>query len=173
MAILDILVTPHPILKTKSKEVEKIDDKIIKQIKDMFETLESLNGVGLAANQVGITNRIFVMNVTADENTKGYPPVAMINPVITWESEEISDITEGCFSVPEQYAGVERPDIVKVKFLDMDGKEREEEYQGLASHCVQHELDHLDGILFVDHLSPLKRNMILKKLKKMQKERML
>jgi peptide deformylase len=125
-------------------------------------------GIGLAANQVGILNRVLVMDLEYRDG-EGGNPYYMANPEIIWKSEEISVLEEGCLSVPQQYAEVERPEKVKVKYLDYNGEEKELEAKGLLSHCVQHEIDHLDGVVFIDYLSSLKRNMLIRKVKKIVK----
>lgn len=183
----DIVQVPDPVLKETAQPVNKITPDLKTQIERMFVTMYD-GGIGLAANQVGLLNRIFVMDVDPNcwaygEEKKGVlpivsshrenelepHPVAMINPEILWKSEQYSTYNEGCLSLPGQFAEVERPAEVKVKYLDIDGNEQEMHAQGLVSHCIQHELDHLNGVLFVDYLSSLKRNMILRRLKKSQK----
>ena len=176
MDLYEVLSAPAPSLKTKSSAVDGVDDDVRAQMKKMLQTMYHDNGIGLAANQVGLLNRVIVMDLDwrkAEDGVEGGSPIFMANPEIIYESEEISAMDEGCISVPGHYAEVERPAIVRVKYLDFDGKEQEMEAEGLLSHCVQHEIDHLDGKLFVDHLSSLKRNMILKKLKKDQKAQIL
>ena len=168
-----ILTAPDPILKTKSSSIDKVDDEIRVQMERMLETMYDDNGIGLAANQVGLLNRVIVMDLdwrNTEGGREGGNPVFLANPEIIWESEELSGMDEGCLSVPGHYAEVQRPANVRVKYLDFDGKEQELEAEGLLSHCVQHEIDHLNGKLFVDHLSNLKRNMIIKKLKKDKKQ---
>jgi peptide deformylase len=169
MSKLNIITVPDPVLKQVAHPVEKIDDAIRKQIDDMFETMYDAPGIGLAANQVGILNRIFVMDVAFRDKDAERTPVAMINPEIIWKSEDISIMEEGCLSIPQQFAEVQRPAVVRVRYLDVNGVFQEMEASELASHCVQHELDHLDGVLFVDHLSRMKRTMILRKLEKLKK----
>ncbi len=170
MALLDVLTVPHPILKKKAKPVSKVDDALRAQLDDMLETMYHAKGIGLAANQVGFLNRVVVMDVEQDENGPG-TPIFLINPEIIWESEEISVLEEGCLSVPEQYGDVERPNKIKVRFLDYDGNEQEMEAEDLAAHCVQHEIDHLNGRLFIDYLSSLKRNMMVRKVKKITRDK--
>ena len=193
----DIIIAPDPVLKTESKAVENVSQDIKSQIDMMVETMYDGNGIGLAANQVGITNRVFVMDVplgiweykgedrhgilkigsaykSGNRDEEPAPnPIHMVNPEIIWRSEERSVYDEGCLSLPGQYAKVERPAKVRIKYLDREGKEQEQEFAGLDSHCAQHELDHLDGILFVDHISRLKRNTILRKVEKAKKAQML
>jgi peptide deformylase len=127
-------------------------------------------GIGLAANQVGKLNRLFVMDVNYRKNDQSRDATVLINPEIIWRSEEMSVMEEGCLSIPQQYADVERPRIVRVKYIDLNGQFQEMEGSDLTSHCLQHELDHLNGVLFVDYLSRLKRNMILRKVDKMKKD---
>jgi peptide deformylase len=164
-----IITVPDPVLKQVAKEVAKVDDSIRAQMDLMLKTMYEAPGIGLAANQVSLLNRVIVMDIAQREDEQGTrKPIVMANPQIIWQSEEPSVWEEGCLSIPGQYAEVERPLIVRVKYLDYDGKQQEQEFEGLGSHCVQHEIDHLDGVLFIDHLSTLKRNMILKRFKKQQ-----
>jgi len=164
MAILPILVAPHPVLKAKSKPVSKVDDEVRKLMDDMLETMYAAPGVGLAAPQVGVGRRIVVIDVAGKDEPPA--PLFLVNPEVVWQSEELSVYEEGCLSVPKQYADVERPARVRVRYLDRDGKRQEVEGDGLLAVCLQHEIDHLDGTLFIDHLSLLKRNIILRKVKK-------
>jgi len=167
MAVLPILVAPHPVLKEKCTPVDAVTPELAKLMDDMLETMYDAPGIGLAAPQVGVPKRILVVDVArSDEEPR---PIKMANPEITWSSEEIGTYEEGCLSFPEQYADVERPARVKVRYLDENNDQQEIEADGLLATCVQHEMDHLEGIVFVDHLSTLKRNMILRKLKKQQK----
>lgn len=171
MAKYDIIKIPDPVLKAVAGEISNIDDAIRKQADMMLETMYDAPGIGLAANQVGILNRMFVMDVAepSDDEQEEEPkrnPIVMVNPQIIWESEEPSVWEEGCLSIPKMYADVERPLEVRVRYVDLHGKEQEGLFKGLASHCVQHELDHLNGILFIDHISTLKRNMLMKRYKK-------
>jgi peptide deformylase len=170
MSKLEIITVPDPVLKQVAQPVEKIDEAVLHQIDDMFETMYAAPGIGLAANQVGKLNRIFVMDVTYRDKEAPRQPIAMINPEIVWKSEDISVMEEGCLSIPGQYADVERPAVVRVRYLDQKGEFQEMEVSELASHCVQHELDHLDGVLFIDYLSRMKRTMLLRKLEKMRKQ---
>ncbi len=164
MAILPILVAPNPVLKTKAKSVDKVDDEIRQLMDDMLETMYNAPGIGLAAPQVGVGKRVLVMDVSAEDEEPN--PICMANPEIIWASEEEELREEGCLSLPEQFAEVVRPKAVRVRYLDKEGEIRELDADELLGICVQHEMDHLDGTLFVDHLSNLKRNMILRKLKK-------
>lgn len=167
MARLPILVAPDPRLKAKAKPVEKVDDEIRKLMDDMLETMHAANGIGLAAPQVGVAKRVLVMDIAGKDEAPN--PIRMANPEIVWASEDEELREEGCLSLPEQYAEVIRPTSVKVRYLDHQNEIREIEADGLLAVCVQHEMDHLDGTLFVDHLSNLKRNMILRKLQKARK----
>ncbi len=169
MTIYDILINPEPALKTVSQPIDKVDDVIRAQMQNMLETMYNAPGIGLAANQINITNRVLVMDLADVEGGEDKSPICMANPEIIFESEERSSWNEGCLSLPENYAEVERPAIVRVKYLDENNKMQEGEFDGLASHCVQHELDHLNGIVFTDHLSRLKKNIILKKIAKIKK----
>ncbi len=166
----DIIKIPDPVLKQVAKEVQTVDDSIRAQLDRMLHTMYEAPGIGLAANQVGLLNRVIVMDVAQREEADTRKPIFMVNPQIIWESEEPSTWEEGCLSIPGQYADVVRPLEVRVKYLDYHGKQQEGTFEGLASHCVQHEIDHLNGVLFIDHISALKRNMILKKMKKLQKD---
>ncbi len=167
MAKLEIITIPHPVLKTVASHVVSVDEAVRRQMQDMLETMYGAPGIGLAANQVNILNRVLVMDVSAREEEK--TPVCMANPEIVWVSEELSTMEEGCLSIPGQYALVERPASVRVKYLDIDNREQIFEGEGLASHCVQHEIDHLNGILCIDYLSKLKRNIIVRRVEKMKR----
>ncbi|WP_425407459.1 peptide deformylase [Hwanghaeella sp.] len=169
MAILPILVAPHPVLKTKCKPVDEVTPELAKLMDDMLETMYDAPGIGLAAPQVGVSKRILVIDVARqDEDPQ---PLKMANPEIIWESEELGVYEEGCLSFPEQYAEVQRPARVKVRYLDQNNEAQELDADGLLATCIQHEMDHLEGIVFVDHLSTLKRNMILRKMKKALKQK--
>lgn len=171
--LYEIITIPDAVLKETATEVNRVDDAIQKQMDKMLATMYDAPGIGLAANQVNLLNRVLVMDLSrSDENEKANP-ICMANPEIIWESEEMSVMEEGCLSIPKQYAEVERPASVRVKYLDYDGKEAELEASGLLSHCVQHEIDHLNGVLFIDYLSSLKRNMIVRKVEKMKKQQIL
>ena len=169
MSKFEIITIPDPVLKTVASPVTSFDDALRRQMDDMLETMYDAPGIGLAANQVGMLNRVLVMDVDyrAEEGNKN--PIFMVNPEIVHESEEISVMEEGCLSIPGQYAEIERPAVVRVKYLDYHGQPAELEASELLSHCVQHEIDHLNGVLFIDYLSKLKRNMIVRKLEKMKK----
>lgn len=175
MDLYKIITVPDPVLKQIAQPVSAIDDSLRKQMNKMLETMYDAPGIGLAANQVGLLNRVLVMDLSRrDEEEKEEPrPYFMVNPEIIWESEDRSVMEEGCLSIPQQYAEIERPAVVRVKYLDYHGKEAELEAHGLLSHCVQHEIDHLNGVLFVDYLSSLKRNMIIRKVEKIKKQQAL
>ncbi|HEY9163621.1 MAG TPA: peptide deformylase [Magnetovibrio sp.] len=164
MARLPILVAPDPRLKAKAKAVEKVDAEIRQLMDDMMETMHDANGIGLAAPQVGVSKRVLVMDIAHKDEEPA--PIYMANPEIVWASEAENLHEEGCLSLPEQFAEVVRPEAVRVRYLDRENEIRELEADGLLAVCVQHEMDHLDGTLFVDHVSALKRNMILRKLQK-------
>jgi peptide deformylase len=168
MSILDILTIPDPRLKYKSTEVDFFDKKLEKIVKDMFDTLYlSGNGIGLAAPQVGIHKRIVVIDLKENEEPS---PITFINPKVLYSSEEKSSNEEGCLSIPGYYAEVERPKVVDVEWIDLKGKKTEKRMSGLLSVCIQHEIDHLNGILFIDHLSNLKRKSAFQKSKKAKKK---
>jgi peptide deformylase len=174
MAILPIIETPDPLLRQKSASVEQVTDEIRRLVDDMFETMYAAPGIGLAAVQVGVPKRILVIDLQDPEEEGGEPvrdPRVFINPEILEASAELQPYNEGCLSVPEMYAEVVRPARVRARWLDRDGTVHEEELTGLLAVVLQHEMDHLEGILFIDHLSRLKREMILKKLAKYRKER--
>jgi peptide deformylase len=172
MSILPILETPDPRLRTISQPVEKVDDELRALIADMFETMYDAPGIGLAAIQVGVPKRLLVIDLQEEEGEDGKPirnPRVFINPELSEPSEEHTVYNEGCLSVPEQFAEVERPASIRAKWLDGDGKAHDERIDGLLATCLQHEMDHLEGILFIDHLSRLKRDMVIKKLEKARK----
>ena len=166
MAILSILKYPDPKLTTVAKPVKEIDARIKTLVADMLETMYDANGIGLAATQIDVHERVVVIDTSEDRDQ----PMVLINPEITWMNDERVKGDEGCLSVPGIYDGVERATEVKVKALDLDGKERTIDADGLLAVCIQHELDHLIGKVFVEHLSPLKRNRIRTKLLKAQRD---
>lgn len=186
MAILPILEVPDARLKQVSAPVEKFDDSLRQLVDDMFETMYDAPGIGLAAIQVGVPLRVLVIDLQepdpdaepeqCDDHGCGHnhapvkrTPRVFINPEILDPSQEHSLYTEGCLSVPDQYAEVERPATIRARWQDLDGKVHEEAMEGLMATCLQHEMDHLEGVLFIDHLSRLKRQMVLKKLEKLRK----
>jgi peptide deformylase len=173
MAIRPIFETPDPVLRQISKPVETFDDELKTLVADMFETMYEAPGIGLAAVQVGVPIRLLVIDLQEPEEEDGEPvrdPRVFINPEILWHSDSEVPYTEGCLSVPEQYAEVMRPDRIRATWRDEKGGTYEEEIEGLLAVCLQHEMDHLNGVLFIDHLSKLKRDMVLKKLAKWRKE---
>jgi len=169
MAKLPIVLAPDPVLKAKAKPIDQVDDSIRSLMDDMLETMYAAPGIGLAANQIGVLKRVLVLDVAREGESP--EPMGMANPEIVWQSDELSTYNEGCLSLPEQYADITRPAAVRVRYLDRDGKSQELAAEGLLATCVQHEIDHLNGVLFVDHLSPLKRNMIMRKLTKLKKQK--
>lgn len=164
MAVLPIVTAPDPRLKIVAKPVARVDRSIRTLMDDMLETMYLAPGIGLAAPQVGVAKRIIVVDITKDDEPRR--PYRMANPVVTWSAPERAVYEEGCLSLPDHYAEVERPARVRIRYLDHDNAEREEEFDGVLGTCLQHEIDHLDGVLFVDHISTLKRNIILRKLVK-------
>ena len=167
MTQLDIINVPDPLLKTVSTPVERVDADVRTLLDNMLETMYAAPGIGLAAIQVAVAKRLIVVDTSTDEEEK--KPLFLINPEVTWESDERSVYNEGCLSVPEHYAEVERPASVRVRYQDYHGEMQEDLLDGLTATCVQHEIDHLDGVVFIDYLSRLKRNMIIKKVQKAQK----
>jgi len=167
MAIRDIITVPDPLLRTRSDPFERVDDDVRQLIKDMFETMYDAPGIGLAGIQVAVPRRVLVIDAAkGDEEPPA--PIAMVNPEIVWRSETPSVHEEGCLSIPEIYAEVERPEAVRVTYLDAQGEAQERLCEGLLATVVQHEMDHLDGLLFVDHLSRLKRDRLIRKFIKAQ-----
>lgn len=168
MAKLPIVLAPDPVLKLKCEPVVSIDDGVRRLLDDMLETMYDAPGIGLSAPQVAATRRVIVCDVAREGEAP--LPYRMINPDITWRSVENVLAEEGCLSIPDHYAEVSRSREIKVGFLDPDGAPQEVEASGLLSACIQHEIDHLDGVLFIDYLTPLKRNMILRKMKKLKRQ---
>ena len=171
MAVLPIITAPDPRLKVTCEPVAEVDGAIARLMDDMLDTMYLAPGIGLAAPQVGVTKRVLVVDVSPKEGPR--EPIRMANPEIVWRSDELAVYEEGCLSLPEQYADVERPATIRFRYVDEKGQPQEREAMGLLSTCIQHELDHLDGIIFVDHLSALKRKMILRKLSKQKKQQTL
>jgi peptide deformylase len=167
MAIRDILVIPDKRLRLKSEAVKAIDKPLRALIDDMFETMYAAPGIGLAAIQIGVPARVVTMDLAKKDEPK--QPQVFINPEVTWRSDEKATYEEGCLSIPDYYEEVARPRAVKVKFLDLDGKPHEMEAEGLLATCLQHEIDHINGVLFIDHISKLKRDMVMKRFKKAAK----
>jgi peptide deformylase len=180
MSLLPIIEVPDPVLRAKSAPVERVDDELRKLAANMFETMYEAPGIGLAAVQVAVTRRLVVIDLqepdpTAAEDDEEAPPLrrpfVFINPEIVHSSDARKSYNEGCLSIPEQYAEIERPDIVRARWMDLDGRQQEGEFDGLMSVCLQHEIDHLDGVLFIDHLSRLKRDIIVRKVVKSRRDR--
>ena len=169
MAVLPILIIPDPRLKQPAKPVAAVDARIGRLMDDMLETMYDAPGIGLAAPQVGVLERVLVADVSDKDEPRN--PIVMANPEVVWASEEKATYNEGCLSIPDHYADITRPARVKVRYLDRAGAEQELEADGLLSTCVQHEIDHLNGVLFIDYLSTLKRNMIVRKVQKARKQK--
>jgi peptide deformylase len=167
MALREIIKLPDKRLRLASKPIKAIDREIRALVEDMFETMYHAPGIGLAAIQVGVPERVFIMDLSKKEEPQ--EPRIFVNPQILWKSEETATYEEGCLSIPEFYEDVERPAQVRVRYLDLNGKEQELDANGLLATCVQHEIDHLNGVLFIDHISRLKRSRILKKFTKAAK----
>jgi peptide deformylase len=167
MAVREIIKLPDKRLRLVSEPVKRIDADIRKLIDDLFETMYDAPGIGLAAIQIGVPKRVITMDLSKKEDN--HEPQVLINPEIVWTSDETGKYEEGCLSIPEYYEEVERPAAVKVKYLDRDGEAREIEGKGLLATCLQHEIDHINGILFIDHLSKLKRDRVIKKFAKAAK----
>ena len=168
MALREILTEPNKILRQKSLAVEKVDKDLQKLMDDMLETMYAAPGIGLAAIQVGVPKRVVVLDISRKDEPKS--PLYFINPEITNKSKNNLTYEEGCLSVPGQFAEIDRPDKCHVKYLDYYGQHKEIEAKGMLATCIQHEVDHLEGILFIDYLSKLKKTMIIKKLSKQKKE---
>ena len=169
MALLPIITAPDPRLKVKANAVTRVDDAMRRLMDDMLETMYVAPGLGLAAPQIGVLRRIIVLD-TAREGEKPQP-MRIANPELLWVSDELTLQSEGCLSLPEHYADVERPRAIRLRYVDYQNEIREFKAEGLLATCIQHEMDHLDGVLFVDHLSPLKRGIILRKLTKAKRQK--
>ncbi len=163
-----IIIEPDPLLRKKSTPLEQVDNNLRKLMDDMLETMYAAPGIGLAAVQIGILKRLIVIDVSKNEEKKN--PLFLVNPEITYKSKHTSKHEEGCLSLPGYFAEVERPAVCHLNFIDYNGKKKSLQTEGLLATCVQHEIDHLNGVLFIDYLSKLKRDMIIKKLKKNKKE---
>jgi peptide deformylase len=170
MALLEIIKAPDPRLSTVCEPVERIDAELLRLLDEMLETMHKVPGIGLAAPQVGRLSRACVIHL-GDQGDRDAEPLYLINPEVTWRSTEIVTAEEGCLSLPEQFGQVARAAKVRVRYRDRSGEEREVEGEGLLSRCLQHEIDHLNGVLFTDHLSALKRTLIFRKLSKAQRAR--
>ncbi len=164
MALREIIVLPDPRLKLVCEPVAAVDSKVRKLADDMLETMYDAPGIGLAAIQIAVPQRIVTIDLARKDEPK--KPVVLINPEITWRSDELSVYEEGCLSIPDYYEEVERPARCRVRYLDLDGKVQELDCEGLMATCVQHEVDHLNGVLFIDHISRLKRERVIKKFTK-------
>jgi peptide deformylase len=171
MALLEIITAPDPRLKLKAEPVAAVDAEVRRLMDDMVETMYRAIGIGLAAPQVGVARRVLVVDVARDGEDP--QPMRIANPEILWRSETLMTANEGCLSLPEHYADVERPAAIRLRYLDHENEIREIECKGLLATCIQHEIDHLEGLLFVDHISALKRGMILRKLAKSKRSRSL
>ncbi len=171
MTIKPLIILPDPLLRQASKPIEQIDTEIQRLADDMLETMYDAPGIGLAAIQIGVPRRLLVIDVAREGEEK--KPLVFINPEIVASSDERSVYEEGCLSIPDYYAEVERPARVTVKHLDRNGKEQLTDAEGLLATCVQHEIDHLNGVLFIDHISRLKRDMVIKKFTKAAKAKVL
>jgi peptide deformylase len=167
MTARPIVLAPDPVLKTKATPVAQVDDGVRALMQDMLDSMYASQGVGLAANQIGVLQRVLVMDVAPKDEPP--QPMKMANPEILAKSEETAVNQEGCLSLPDHYADVERPARVTVRYLDENNEQKTLDADGWLAVCVQHEIDHLDGVLFVDHLSALKRNMILRKMAKLKR----
>lgn len=168
MALLPIIIAPDPRLKRKAEAVARVDAAVGRLMDDMLETMHAANGIGLAAPQVGVLQRVIVIEIPPPKETADEKPriFQMANPEIVWAADETELRNEGCLSLPEHYAEVRRPVKIRVRYLDRQNEIRETEAEGILAVCIQHEMDHLDGVLFVDHVSALKRGIILRKLAK-------
>ena len=171
MSIKIILTEPNKLLRMISESVMEVNAEERKLMDDMIDTMYSANGIGLAAIQIGVPKRIIVMDISRDENKK--EPMYFVNPVIKNKNSEKSTYEEGCLSVPNQFAEIDRPNTCEVEYLDYDGKKQSLKAEGLLATCIQHEMDHLEGILFIDYLSKLKKSMIIKKLSKIKVDRII
>ena len=167
MSIKDIITVPNEILKQISEPIEKIGTNEKKLIKDLFDTMYASNGIGLAAVQIGVLKRILVIDVSTKDEPK--KPLSLVNPIIKKLSDDTSVYEEGCLSIPETFIEIERPKICEIEYIDLNGFKKELKCDGLMSTCVQHEINHLDGKLIIDHLSKLKKDFIIKKISKIQK----
>ena len=171
MSVKQILTEPNKLLRQISESVESVGDEERRLMDDMLETMYAAPGIGLAAIQIGVPKRIIVMDISRDENKK--EPRYFVNPVIKNKNDDKSKYEEGCLSVPDQFAEIERPNSCEVEYLDYNGKKQLLKADGLLATCIQHEMDHLEGILFIDYLSKLKKSMIIKKLSKIKSNRII
>jgi len=164
MTIKPLIILPDPLLREKSKPVEQVDAEIVRLADDMLETMYDAPGIGLAAIQIGVPRRMLVIDISREDEER--KPVVFINPEILKVSDDVSTYEEGCLSIPDYYAEVERPAALTVEYIDRDGKKQTVQADGLLATCLQHEIDHLNGVLFIDHISRLKRDMVIKKFTK-------
>jgi peptide deformylase len=164
MTIKPLIILPDPVLRQQSRPIEQVDAEVLRLADDMLETMYDAPGIGLAAVQVGVPRRMLVIDVSRDDEEK--KPVVFINPEILKVSDDVSTYEEGCLSIPDYYAEVERPASLTMRYVDRDGKQQTIDADGLLATCLQHEIDHLNGILFIDHISRLKREMVIKKFTK-------
>ena len=174
MSLLPIIEFPDPVLRAQSAPVESVNDEIVRLVDDMFETMYKAPGIGLAAVQVAVPRRLLVIDLQEPEEEEGEPvrnPFVFINPEIVQRSDERQLYNEGCLSIPDQYAEIERPASVRAQWIDEKGQRQEGEFGGLMAVCLQHEVDHLNGVLFIDYLSRLKRDMIVRKVVKSRRDR--
>ena len=169
MALLPIITAPDPRLKIKARRVAKVDDRVRRLMADLLESMYAAPGIGLAAPQVGEAIRVIVVDCARDGEPRR--PLKIANPELVWASDELLTVNEGCLSLPEHYADVARPKAIKLRYLDEENELRELDAEGLLATCIQHEMDHLEGVLFVDHISSLKRNIILRKLAKSKRQK--
>ena len=169
MSIKPLIILPDPVLRQVSKPVERVDGDVRKLTDDMLATMYDAPGIGLAAIQVGVPLRLLVIDIAKEDDAPA--PQVFMNPQILESGDDRSIYEEGCLSIPDYYAEVERPASVRVKYLDHDGKEQEIEAEGLLATCLQHEIDHLNGVLFIDHISKLKRDMVVKKFRKLARDK--
>lgn len=168
----DILIHPDPRLKKVCDPVPEVTDPIRQLVEEMLETMYQAPGIGLAAPQIGVNARVLVMDCAKREDDRNSAePMCLINPEITWQADTLEEHEEGCLSIPDVYANVTRPSAVSVRFLDQMGDEQERTFDGIWGVCVQHEIDHLNGKLFIDYLSPMRRRMITSKMQKLKRER--
>ncbi len=168
MTIKPLIILPDPLLRQVSKPIETVNAELLKLADDMLETMYDAPGIGLAAIQIGVARRMLVIDVSREDEEKN--PQVFINPEVVKFSDELSVYEEGCLSIPDYYADVERPASVTVTYIDHNGKQKEYDAEGLLATCLQHEVDHLNGVLFIDHISKLKRDMVIKKFKKLSRE---
>ena len=168
MSNRNIVIEPDPILRKKSEPLEEVNNDLRKLMDEMLETMYEAPGIGLAAVQVGVLKRVIVIDLSKKDEKKN--PIFIINPQLTFKSDDLVSYEEGCLSIPSQFAEVKRPNKCNIKYLDIEGNEKEIKAEGLLSTCIQHEIDHLNGILFIDHLSKLKKDLIIKKANKQKKE---